>query len=165
MDSLSAVGLASTIILLVSASFSLTTALGNLYTVTDLPHKIWLLYDEVRVIRSVVDECYQTIEGGPIESPQHIKDLLVSTHEQEKEVEKLVAKALHVVPRRGSNSFATRLHFLIKSATFMVRTEKEMTSAVAILRDKVALLRDACSEYVENSRFSVRYSACLQESN
>lgn len=144
MDPFTTVVLISTVFLLVSTSFSLSTALGILWRqLFEFPHKIHLFRDELKVIRSVVDECSQTIEERPIESPPHIKGLLIAAHEQVKEAEELVTKVMPAVTasKRLESSIP-----LVMSMSLLFRTEKDLTSAVTMLRDKFALLRDACSE-------------------
>jgi hypothetical protein len=139
------------ITLLVSTAYSLATSVVG--PVSDLvrasvifPRKIELLRHEVGAMRGVVDECYRTIDEGPIEAPPHVRDLLVATFEQGMEVEELAVKASDAVSGAQSTSKTRIVFSRAKSMYFIIRSERALTSAVAIFRDKVGLLRDACSE-------------------
>ena len=97
-------------------------------------------------MRGVVDECYRTIDEGPIDAPLHVRDLLLAAFEQGMEVEELAVKAWDAVSGAQTTSFSTRIFSRAKSMYFIIRSERALTSAVAVFRDKVGLLRDACSE-------------------
>ncbi len=138
--------------LLVSTALSLASSVavpifGLVKTAAVLPWKLRLLQKEIVVMRGVVDECYQTISDGPIESPRHVKELLYTTHKQGEEVEGRVVKMIHADRDLGWGILG-RIVSIIRMMLLGLGQEKEADSEVAIFRDKVGLLRDACSEQV-----------------
>lgn len=82
----------------------------------------------------VIEECYRTVDDAPIQTPPHVKDLLIATFEQGAEVDKMLFRAKDAARDR------------LRSIWFISNHQDDLTSAVAILRDKVGLMRDACSE-------------------
>lgn len=146
-DAISTTLLVSTIVSLMTSALGISNTFSNLAQASVVfPRKIELLRREIGVMRGVVDECFRTIDDGSIEAPPHVKDLLVATFEQGKEVERLAVKASDAAMGSSTASTARKFVSRAKSMYFILSSEKHLTSAVAILRDKVGLLRDACSE-------------------
>lgn len=140
----------TSVLLVVSTAVSLSAAsLGVVGTGLEayrssalFPHRIELLLNEVMALRGVVDECHETIIGGPVQAPPHVKELLITCFEQGKEVEKGIEKAAESI-RNLSSTMLSRL----KMVFFILSSQgKELDSSVAVFRDKVGILRDACSE-------------------
>lgn len=146
-DPISTTLLTSTIVSLMTSALGISNTLSDLAKASLVfPRKIELLKNEIGVMRGVVDECFRTVDEGPIEVPPHVKDLLVSTFEQGEEVERLAFKASQVALGSSTASPVRKLFSRMKAMYFILSSEKHLTSAVATLRDKVGLLRDACSE-------------------
>lgn len=100
------------------------------------------LQQEVSALRGVVDECYETVTGGPVQAPPHVKELLIACFEQGREVETVIERAAES-RRNLSSTVLSRLKMLF----FILSSQgKELDSSVAVFRDKVGILRDACSE-------------------
>ncbi len=133
-------------VLLTSTIFSLTTAvIGPISSLVRasvvFPRKTQLLGHEISAMRGVVDECFRTIDQGPVDAAPHVKDLLITTFAQGKKVEQLAEKAY-----RATRGAGGRLLARARAMHFILWSEDELTSAVAVFRDNVGLLRDACSE-------------------
>ena len=106
------------------------------------PHRIELLQQEVSALRGVVDDCYETVSGGPVQAPAHVKELLIACFEQGRDVDEVVQMAAET-RRNLSNTILSRL----KMVLFLLSSQgKQLDSSVAVFRDKVGTLRDTCSE-------------------
>ncbi|KAL1875248.1 hypothetical protein Daus18300_003319 [Diaporthe australafricana] len=106
------------------------------------PHRIRILLNEISALRGVVDECYETVNDGPVQAPPHVKELLITCFEQGKEVEAFIERAAES-RQQLSSTMLSRL----KMMSFILSSQgKQLDSSVAVFRDKVVILRDACSE-------------------
>lgn len=145
MDGVSAILLASTVFSLATSSLGFFNSASDLYRGSVIfPRKIKLLKHELEALQGVVEECYRTVHGV-VEAPPHVKDLLYTTYGQGEEIDELAREAVEVVDRTAGLG---RVMSRIKTVSFIVRSEKRLSSEIAVFRDKVGLLRDACSEYV-----------------
>ncbi|KAM7183206.1 hypothetical protein V8F33_013733 [Rhypophila sp. PSN 637] len=138
------------ILLIVSASISLGTALigplnALIKAVTTIPRRIELLKDEIKTMGEILGECLTTIEEAPTKAPPHVQDLGVATYEQWKDVGELAERAWDATAPNSKSAFMSAF-WRIRAARYINKREGELVSAVANLRDKVGLLRDACSE-------------------
>lgn len=142
-DTVSAVLLVSTAVSVLSATLGLVRSGTEAYRSSALfPHRIELLLNEVSALRGLVDECYETVNDGPVEAPPHVRELLITCFEQGKEVEYVIERAGDS-RRRLSSTMLSRL----KMVFFILSSKgKQLDSSVAVFRDKVVILRDACSE-------------------
>jgi len=132
--------------LLVASSFSLigTVISPIARLIRDIllfPGKMQLIEQEVAAMRGVADECYRTIDQGPVKVSPHVQELLSTTYEQGRQVEDIVRRALAAL-RGCPDLMRSRFRIMM----FLVKDERDLVSAVAVLRDKIGLLRDACSE-------------------
>jgi hypothetical protein len=155
MDSIS-------IVLLISTTFSLITTVspqahGWVKTFATLPRRVVLLQNEIRTIRNVIDECFETIHGGVLETPVHVREMLTAAHDQQEKLELLIAQMIHPTTDGREEDVTTSGVKLVIFATTM---EEQLNSELAILRDKVGLLRDACSE-IRLQRQLVELSAAM----
>lgn len=89
-------------------------------------------------MRGVIDECYKTLHGRIVQAPLHVKEMLVAAHEQQRKVEMLISQVTRVHENENEETGEV--------GDFAATKEKELASELAILRDKVGLLRDAYSE-------------------
>ena len=147
-DPVTAVLLASTVISLTTAALGISRTGADLYRATvAFPIGLRLLQQEISVLRGVVDECYRTVSDGPVEVPPHVKDLLIACFDHGREIDQLAMQAENAAGL-FSASTAMRISSKLKTALFILSREKELSTATAIFRDRVGLLRDACSEQV-----------------
>jgi hypothetical protein len=135
--------LAATIVSLASATVTTMNTAFDAYQSSNLfPKRIGLLQQEVGALRGVVDECYTTVTQGPVQAPDHVKALLVACFEQGREVDELLEKAVDT-RRRMTSTVLSRLRMV----TFILSPRgRELDTTVAVLRNKVGILRDECSE-------------------
>lgn len=47
-------------------------------------------------MQGVIDECYETLHGGIVQAPLHVKEILVAAHEQQRKVEMLISQVTRV---------------------------------------------------------------------
>lgn len=140
---MSTILLVSTVVSLVTVTIGFLHNVGNAYRSSALSlHRTELLQIEVSTLRGVVDECYETITGGPVQAPPHVQELMIACFEQGKEVEEFIVRAAEPRPD-PSSVILSRLKVML----FILSSQgKQLDSSVAVFRDKVGMLRDACSD-------------------
>jgi hypothetical protein len=146
-DPVSTVLIVSTAVSLLSATLGVVNTGTEAYRSSTLfPNRMNRLLQEVSALRGVVDECYETVSGGLVQAPPHVKELLIACFDQGKEIEQVLERA-EESRRNFSSTTLSRLKMLLKMLSFILSSQgKQLDSSVTVFRDKVGMLRDACSE-------------------
>ena len=124
------------ILALVSTSATLTTTISQYITrLRGAKEKFKRLQTEILVLQDVVYECHQALDVA--EAPPHVRESLISCFDEGQEVVALAERA-----SRGMGDRKQSLWTVFR----LIHNDDELTKTAAIFRERVALLRDMCSE-------------------